>query len=148
MITYNIHHVNGLFFELTGDEGKDREYDIQFVDRKGKVKGMLTDQHVTIYETKLKPGAWARLSRKYISDIAIFIKYEGRTIKQVNLLDEIEGKNVFINFESSSIGDTIAWIPYCREFSTHYNCKVHVSTFHNDLFENMYSDLTFSCMII
>ena len=40
MITYNIHHVNGLFFELTGDEGKDREYDIQFV-----------DNNKTIYET-------------------------------------------------------------------------------------------------
>ena len=134
MIEYKLTHVQGLYFEIVDDGGKNREYDVVFIDKK---------DNSIIYEVKLGLKHWAKLDRKYFSDIAIFIKYEGRTIKQVNLLDEIEGKNVFINFESSSIGDTIAWIPYCREFSTHYNCKVHVSTFHNDLFENMYSDLTF-----
>ena len=144
MITYNLNHVDGLFFELLEDGGKNREYDIQFVDRKGKVKGMLTDQHVTIYETKLKPGAWARLSRKYISDIAIFIKYEGRTIKQVNLLDEFKGERVFIVFESKSLGDSIAWIPYCLEMQEVYKCKVIVSTFKNDLFDSVYPELEFA----
>ena len=144
MITYNLNHVDGLFFELLEDGGKNREYDIQFVDRKGKVKGMLTDQHVTIYETKLKPGAWARLSRKYISDIAIFIKYEGRTIKQVNLLDEFKGERVFIVFESKSLGDSIAWIPYCLEMQDVYKCKVIVSTFKNDLFDSVYPELEFA----
>jgi len=143
MITYNLHHVNGLYFELTGDEGKDREYDIQFVDRKAKVKGMLTDQHVTIYETKLKPGAWARLNRKYLSDIAIFVKYQGRTVKQINLLDEIRGKRVFISFESKSLGDSIAWIPYCLKFKEVYNCHVIVSTFRNELFKDVYPELEF-----
>ena len=33
MITYKINHVNGLYFELTGDEGKGREYDVQFIER-------------------------------------------------------------------------------------------------------------------
>ena len=143
MITYNLNHVDGLFFELLEDGGKNREYDIQFVDRKGKVKGMLTDQHVTIYETKLKPGAWARLSRKYISDIAIFIKYEGRTIKQVNLLDEFKGERVFIVFESKSLGDTIAWIPYVLEFKKKHECDVVVSTHKNFLFEKVYPELEF-----
>ena len=144
MINYNVHHVNGLFFELLDDGGKNREYDIQFVDRKGKVEGMLTDQHVTIYETKLKIGGWARLSRKYLSDIAIFIKYEGRIVKQVNLLDELKDKPVFIVFESKSLGDSIAWIPYCLEFQEVYKCKVIVSTFKNDLFESVYPELEFA----
>ena len=144
MITYNLHHVNGLYFQLLDDGGKNREYDIQFVDRKSKVEGMLTDQHVTIYETKLKPGAWARLSRKYLSDIAIFIKYEGRTIKQVNLLDELKGQKVFVVFESKSLGDSIAWMPYCLEMQEVYKCKVIVSTFKNDLFESVYPELEFA----
>ena len=134
MITYKLNHVDGLFFELIEDGGKNREYDIQFVDRK---------DNKTIYETKLKPGAWARLSRKYISDIAIFIKYEGRTIKQVNLLDEFKGERVFIVFESKSLGDSIAWIPYCLQFQEVYKCKVIVSTFKNDLFESVYPELEF-----
>ena len=143
MINYNLHHVNGLFFELLDDGGKNREYDIQFVDRRGKVEGMLTEQHITIYETKLKPGSWSRLNRRYLSDIAIFIKYEGRIIKQINLLDELKDKRVFIVFESKSLGDSIAWMPYCLEFQEKYQCKVIVSTFKNELFESVYPELEF-----
>ena len=107
MITYKLTHVNGVHFELLSDEGKNREYDVTFIDK-----------NVTkpIYETKLKPGGWSRLDRKFLADTSIFIKYEGRTIKQINLLDELKGKRVFISFESSSLGDSLAWIPYCLEF--------------------------------
>ena len=143
MINYKLQHVNGLFFELLSDEGKNREYDVTFVDRKGKVKGMLTDQQVTIYNIKLKPGSWVRLNRKYLSDRAVFVRYEGRVVKQINLLDELKDKRVFIVFESKSLGDSIAWIPYCLEFQEKYKCKVVVSTFKNDLFESVYPELEF-----
>ena len=134
MITYNLHHVDGLYFELLDDGGKNREYDVQFVDR---------DSKSNIYESKLKPGGWSKLSRKYLSDIAIFVKYEGRIIKQINILDELKDKRVFIVFESSSLGDTIAWMPYCLEFQEKYKCKVIVSTFKNFLFEKVYPELEF-----
>lgn len=143
MITYNLHHVDGLYFQLLDDEGKNREYDVTFVDRKTEVPGLFQLQQTTIYETKLKPGGWARLSRKYLSDIAIFIKYEGRTVKQINLLDELKGKRVFVVFESKSLGDSIAWIPYCLQLKETYKCDVIVSTFKNDLFESVYPELTF-----
>jgi autotransporter strand-loop-strand O-heptosyltransferase len=132
MITYKLLHINGLYFELLGDEGKDREYDVSFV-----------DGNTTIYETKMKKGAWAKLNRKYLSNIAIFIKYQGRTIKQINLLDEFKGKRVFVVFESKSLGDSIAWIPYCLEFQEKYKCHVVVSTFKNFLFESVYPELEF-----
>ena len=134
MITYNIHHVDGLYFQLLDDEGKNREYDVVFVDRDSKSE---------IYETKLKLGGWARLSRKYLSDIAVFVKYEGRTIKQINILDELKGKRVFVVFESSSLGDSIAWMPYCLDMQNVYGCEVIVSTFKNDLFKSVYPELTF-----
>jgi len=125
MISYNIHHVNGLYFEILGDENKNREYDITFLDK---------SESRTLYETKLKVGSWARIDRKYLSDIAVIIKYEGRTIKQINFLDEIKDKKVFISFESKALGDTLAWLPYCAEFAKKYNCKVIVSTLKNFLF--------------
>lgn len=134
MITYKLIHVSGLYFELLSDEGKNREYNVTFVDRKN---------NECIYETKLKPGAWAKLSRNYLSDVAIFVKYEGRTVKQINLLDELKGKRVFISYESSSLGDSIAWIPYCLEFQEVYKCEVIVSTFKNELFETAYPELQF-----
>jgi len=36
MITYKMHHVNGLYFELSGDENKNREYDVSFYDNDAK----------------------------------------------------------------------------------------------------------------
>jgi hypothetical protein len=98
MITYKINHINGLYFELTGDEGKGREYDIQFTER---------NTNKIVYETKLKLGMYARLQRRYLSDIIILVRYEGRTLKQINLLEEIKGKRVFITFESKAIGDSM-----------------------------------------
>jgi autotransporter strand-loop-strand O-heptosyltransferase len=46
-------------------------------------------------------------------------------------------------FESSSLGDTIAWLPYCEEFRKKHNCTVIVSTFRNELFESVYPNLEF-----
>ena len=134
MITYNLNHVNGLFFELLSDEGKNREYNIEFVDNKTKD---------VIYQVALRPGSWSKLNRTYLSDISIFVKYEGRIVKQINILNELKGKRVFISFESKSLGDTIAWIPYCLEVKNVYNCEVIVSTFLNHLFEDAYPELTF-----
>ena len=81
MINYKLHHVNGLYFELVDDGGKNREYDISFVDKAFPDK--------PIYETKLKTYSWSRLERKFLSDIAIYVRFEGLTIKQINILDEI-----------------------------------------------------------
>ena len=143
MITHKIMHINGLYFELT-DDHKDREYDVTFVDRNATVPGMSLPQNETIYESKMKKGCWVRLNRRYFSDIAIFIKYQGRTIKQINVLDEFKDKRVFIVFESKSLGDSIAWMPYCLEFQEKYKCHVIVSTFKNELFQSVYPELEFA----
>ena len=134
MITYNLTHVNGLYFELIDDEGKNREYDITVIDK---------SYNVGIYETKIKPKSWIRLNRKYLSDLAIILTYQGRVVKQINLLDELKGKRVFIVFESKSLGDSIAWIPYCLEFQEKYQCHVIASSFKNELFEAVYPELEF-----
>lgn len=134
MLRYTLHYVNGLYFQLDADEDKFREYDVKIIDRQAKT---------TIYQTKLKVGGWIRTTRKYLSDLSVVISFEGRTIKQINYLDEIKGKRVFISFESKALGDTLAWIPYCLEFSRYYECKVIVSTFKNFLFEKSYPELEF-----
>ena len=134
MLTYDIHHVNGLYFNLKDDGGKNREYDVIVTDRRSGEK---------LYETKLKPGGWVRTNRKYLSDLIVLVRFEGRTVEQINLLDRMKGKKVMISFDSKALGDTVAWMPYCLEFARHYQCKVVVSTFKNFLFERAYPELEF-----
>jgi autotransporter strand-loop-strand O-heptosyltransferase len=134
MIKYNLNYVDGLYFEIISDGGKNKEYSVSFVDQYDKV----------IYETVLKPNAWAKLTKKYIEPITIKVATKiGTPVLQINVLNEFVNKKVFISFESKSLGDTLAWIPYCLEFKNKYNCRVVVSTFHNELFETVYPELQF-----
>ena len=55
-----------------------------------------------------------------------------------------EDKEKFlISFDSSSLGDNIAWMPYAEEYRKKHNCKVALSTFWNDLFEKEYPNIEF-----
>ena len=60
MFKYNLHHVKGLYFELTQDDNKEKEYDVTIIDRTSKE---------LLYRTNLKKGGWIRLNRKFLSDI-------------------------------------------------------------------------------
>ena len=55
----------------------------------------------------------------------------------------LKGKRVLISFESSSLGDTIAWIPYVEEFRLKHDCEVICSTFWNNLYQNSYPKIKF-----
>jgi autotransporter strand-loop-strand O-heptosyltransferase len=50
---------------------------------------------------------------------------------------------VYIAFDSKSLGDTIAWMPYVLEFQKKHKCKVIVSTHKNFLFKDVYPELEF-----
>jgi autotransporter strand-loop-strand O-heptosyltransferase len=86
---------------------------------------------------------WSKLNRRYLGNYFVEIWDKGFLKKRISFLEHIKGKKVFISFESKSLGDTIAWIPYCLEFKKKYDCEVVVSTFLNFLFEGAYPELTF-----
>ncbi|NBU53506.1 MAG: autotransporter strand-loop-strand O-heptosyltransferase, partial [Alphaproteobacteria bacterium] len=52
-----------------------------------------------------------------------------------------KNKNVLISFESSSLGDTLAWFPYVEEFRKKHGCNIYVSTFKNEIFKNQYPEI-------
>lgn len=133
-IEYKIGHVNGLYFEITNDEGFNDEYDVSFIDR---------SKNEVVYELKMKPNTWAKLTRKYLSDIVVVVKMGYETLLEVSVLEKMRGNRVFISFESSSLGDTIAWMPSCELFRMVYGCELIVSTFKNELFENQYPEIQF-----
>jgi autotransporter strand-loop-strand O-heptosyltransferase len=134
MIICKTTYVKGLHFEIISDEGKNFEYDVEFIDKQ-------SDK--LIYHTKLKKGMWAKLDFQYLIDIEIVLSRNNKIQRVIKSKDIFDGKKVFISFESKSLGDTLAWIPYCEEFRIKHKCEMIVSTFMNDLFENTYPNIKF-----
>jgi autotransporter strand-loop-strand O-heptosyltransferase len=123
----HVSYLEGPRVEITGDEEK--EYLIEFISKGDKV----------LYTNYINNGMWTSCSRKYYTDWQI--KVNGEIVDEFNL----KGKRVLISLESKSLGDTIAWSPYAVEFAKKHDCKVILSTFHNDFFQNLevYKDIEF-----
>jgi autotransporter strand-loop-strand O-heptosyltransferase len=122
-------HVDG--FQLNITSPTDHEFDVQIYDSTNSL----------IYETKLKNNMYCKLNRKYFNGIRYVISHNGIKLKEETI--SFENRRVLISFESSSLGDTISWVPYCEEFRKAHNCEVVVSTFKNFLFEKSYPNLKF-----
>jgi len=122
IVTYH----DGPKVEITGEDSK--EYFIEFID---------SDNNEVVHTSTIKNNMWTSCGRKYFTNW--IIKINGEVYDVFN----VENKNVLIWLDSKSIGDTLAWSPYAVEFSKKYNCKVYLSTFHNDWFKDNknYSDV-------
>lgn len=123
------HFVGQPFLEITGTS--DSDFTVEFYDEEGNL----------FYKNIIKVNHWVRLSKEY------FIKWTTKVYKDdelvyTNVLDYTD-KRVYIAFDSSSLGDNIAWMPYVEEFRKKHNCKMIVSTFKNFLFESKYPDIEF-----
>ena len=96
-----------------------------------------------IYNNTIKANNWIRLNREYYTEwTTIITKADtGEQVHKETL--NLYNKRVYIAFDSSSLGDTIAWIPYVLEFKKKHECEVIVSTFKNFLFEDVYPELQF-----
>ena len=127
---YNItqHFVGQPFLEITGTSASD--FRVEFY-----------DGPTLIYHDNLKCNHWIKLNREYYTKWRTVVYKDG--VKVYDKLLNLEGKRVYISFDSSSLGDTIAWMPYVEEFRCLHNCEVVVSTFKNFLFEKEYPMLEF-----
>ena len=127
----NIHFVDGPFVEIL--ENGDYLYNVQFIDKKnGKLE----------FEFNLKSNHWVKSVKKYYIDWLIKIKGVDNDFYQEYNFD-LTDKRVMICFESKSLGDNLAWIPYVEKFRIDNKCKVICSSFNNDLFKNQYPDIEF-----
>jgi autotransporter strand-loop-strand O-heptosyltransferase len=122
------HSVDGYFFELSSNITN--PFKVQIFDEKENL----------MYSTELTSGMYTKLNRKY------YTKWKTRLYLEDLVFEHefnLENSRVFIVFESSSLGDTIAWMPYCEEFRKKHNCHVIVSSFRNDMFKKMYPEIEF-----
>lgn len=126
----SMNFIDGAFFEMTGPNAA--EFNLKFID---------TDTNTVVYNTKLGVNQWARCNRKWFTNWKIELEYtDGKSSTYTMNLDT---KRVLISLESSSLGDTLAWIPFVEQFRLKHNCHVIVSTFMNDLFVDQYPELEF-----
>jgi autotransporter strand-loop-strand O-heptosyltransferase len=116
------------FIEITG--ASKSEFRVEF-----------WDVDVLVHSAKIKANSWVRANREYYTDWTTKV-YKNDVLvynEQLNYKD----KRVYISFDSSSLGDTIAWFPYVEEFRKKHNCTVIVSTYKNFLFKDQYPELEF-----
>ena len=132
LVDNKINHsfIDGAFVEIVG--GVPKKYEVEFFDKK-------TNNNV--YSTILKNNTWSKPNVKFYVDWKIIVKDDGVIIDEHEL--DLEGKKVLISFESFSLGDTMAWIPYPAEFAKKHNCRVAVSTPHLELFKSEYPEIEF-----
>ena len=121
--------VNNPFLEIKGESNS--KFKVEFYDESGRCH----------YSQELSSNHWVRLNRQYFTKWNTKIWESGKLIYD-NTLD-LKGKKVFISLESSSLGDTLAWVPYIREFKDKHKCHLVVSTFMNNLFRDTYPDIEF-----
>jgi autotransporter strand-loop-strand O-heptosyltransferase len=122
-------HIDG--FELHLQSDSDEEFTVDVYDKEDNL----------LYNTSLKNGMFCKLSRKYYNGISYKIFWNQILVKSETI--SFEGKRVFIVIDSASLGDSLAWIPYCEEFGKTNNCQVIVSSFMNDLYKNSYPSVEF-----
>ena len=121
--------VNQPFLEITGNS--DSLFEIKFFD----------EHEICHYHNKTEINRWFKLNREYFTKWRTKVWEDGTLIYDETL--DYKGKRVFISFDSASLGDTIAWIPYVLEFKKKHECDVIVSTHKNFLFEKVYPELEF-----
>jgi len=121
------HFVNQPFLEIKGNSESD--FLVQFLDEKGSI----------YYQNTIKANHWVRLNRQWYTKWRTKV-FEGKDLIYNSTMD-LEGKKVFIAIDSRSLGDTLAFIPYCEAFRIKHNCDVIVSTFWNKILD--YPDLEF-----
>lgn len=125
------HYVDGPFVEILGGP-EDKIYNCKFYDD--------TDNSL-LCSIKIKRNHWTRPYQKYYKNWRIEVSVDDNVI--FNKKQDFKEQRVLIWFDSSAIGDNIAWIPYVEEFRKKHQCHVLVSTYHNDLFKEVYPNLEF-----
>lgn len=127
VITQNF--INNPYLEINGTS--DSSFKIEFYDEVGKCH----------YSNTVAINHWVRLNREYFTEWNTKVWEDGYLIYDKTL--DLKGKRVFITLESSSLGDTLAWVPFIREFKYKNGCELIVSTFMNNLFRESYPDINF-----
>ena len=128
-ISITQYFINQPFLEIKGES--DSEFNIMLFD----------EENYCHYQNFVKSNHWIKLNREYFTRWRTKIFENGDLIYDKTL--DYTGLRVFINFDSKSLGDNIAWLPYVEKFKEVHQCDVTVCTYWNKLFKDVYPNLEF-----
>jgi autotransporter strand-loop-strand O-heptosyltransferase len=128
-VTISHYFIMEPFLEIKGSSKS--KFEVRYYDEKG----------VCHFDSVIGVQNWVKLDRRWYTKWNIRIWKDGKPYYNYTL--DYTGKRVYIAFDSKSLGDTIAWMPYALEFKKKHNCHVIVSTFKNFLFKDVYPELEF-----
>jgi autotransporter strand-loop-strand O-heptosyltransferase len=127
--TFVRHYVTQPYFEVKGTS--DNKLKIKCYDGNNKIA----------YENDLSINSWIKLNKEYFIKWRTTVEESGKIIYDETL--DLKDKRVYISFGSKSLGDTLAWVPYCEIFREKHGCELIVSTFLNSLFKDQYPNIKF-----
>jgi len=114
-------------------EANNHRYLVQFING---------DNNKVEYQLEMQSNHWARAAKKYYTNWILRIKGIDNDFVYEHIFNP-EGQRFLISFESKSLGDTLAWIPYVDKFQREKKCEVICSTFLNHLFVDQYPNIHF-----
>jgi autotransporter strand-loop-strand O-heptosyltransferase len=127
--TFVRHYVTQPYFEIQGTT--ENKLNIKYYDDKNEIS----------YQNELPINSWVKLNKEYFIKWRTTVEENGEIIYDETL--DLKDKRVYISFGSKSLGDTMAWVPYCEVFRKKHGCKLIVSTFLNSLFKDQYPEIEF-----
>lgn len=127
---FMVKYIDGAQVDVVGKS--DREYKAEVYDHN-------TGEYV--FGTTLKCGMYAKSAKRYHREWVW--KITDQDGKEYLHPYDAKGKRVYIAFESGSLGDTLAWIPYVDEFRKLHECEVICSTHWNHLVQEAYPEVEF-----
>jgi autotransporter strand-loop-strand O-heptosyltransferase len=122
------HYVINPYLELNGQT--DNPLNVRFY-----------DNNSLSYESNVNINSWVKMNKEYYTNWRVEVRENDELIYRSD--NNYKDKRVYISFGSSSLGDTLAWIPYCEEFRKKHDCKLVVTTFMNNLFIDQYPEIEF-----
>ena len=122
---FNISFIQGPRVEISN--ARDSKFNVVFRDK--------TTQEV-VHTGTIGNNSWIKANKRYYVEWEVLIN---NAIYKFSLA----GKRVYISLDSSSLGDTLAWLPFVDEFRKKHKCELVCSTFENELFQENYPEIEF-----
>lgn len=97
------------------------------------------------FSDKIYCGMFSNIFPRWVDDWKMTVRKEnGDLMDSFSFLDKIKTGNVRLTFDTSSLGDNIAFMGYVQKFVNRYQIRnLTVSTFYNQLFRSEYPDIKF-----
>ncbi len=110
-----------------------KEYYVEFIDN-------TTNEVIT--KSRFKSNQYVYGNRQWFTNWLIKV-YDDKNVLIHTDIFNLKDKTAFIKIDGLALGDNLAWVPYVEEFRKKHNCNVICSTFFNELFVDVYSNILF-----